>query len=296
MKPRNYKIKYWESPFIFFLFIAFFTGLLVYIKKPSFQMETQFPISLFLGGLIIFLTGYIVFFSYRKILESKQVESELQAIAAHQLRTPLSAFKWTLEVIERELKDMQLNDTLQHSLVKLHQSIEVMKRAIDLFLTTSRVELGGISLKKEKFSLSELTKKELFEMSEYAKAFRVGFIFNDPQISSNLTADKELISIVIKNLLDNAIRYTPPDNQITIQIQKENSSSLRWALSHPDIIGISKNEEKYIFTKFPHIHDKKSGAGLGLYISKNIIDICGGKIGFSSKDKITSFWFSLPAA
>lgn len=281
------------TTFILFLVlviaVVFLIGLLVYLASFNFS-----GISVLAGTLLIIIIGYLVFLSYSKIAEAWRVESELQAIAAHQLRTPLSTFRWTVEVIERELKDIPLSDTIEHSLVKLHQSMEVMKRAIDLFLTTSRVEVGRISFKKEKFSLSELTKKELFDMFEYAQAFRVSFAFNPPQFPSELTADKELIAIVIKNLLDNAIRFTPPDNKITVQIQKENNSSLRWELSHPDIIGISKNEEKYIFTKFPHIHDKKSGTGLGLYICKNIIDICGGKIGFSSKDKITSFWFVLP--
>lgn len=282
---------------VFILFLALITaamfliGLLVYLASFNFS-----GISVLAGALLIIIIGYIVFLSYRKITEALRVESELQAIAAHQLRTPLSTFRWTVEVIERELKDTPLSDIIEHSLVKLHQSMEVMKRAIDLFLTTGRVEIGKISLKKEKFSLSELTKNELFDMSEYAKAFGVNFAFKPPEFSYDLVSDKELISVVIKNLLDNAIRFTPPDNQITVKIQKENNSSLRLTLSHPDIVGISKNEERNIFSKFPHLHDKKSGMGLGLYICKNIIDILGGKIGFSSKDKITSFWFSLPTA
>jgi len=126
----------------------------------------------------------------------------------------------------------------------------------------------------------------------------------------NVYADVSEIKIVIENLLENAIYYSKPKGTITIKIKYEEHPVFFYKFGlkekkfvyfeiKDDGIGISKNEQKYIFQKFFRTEEAKKtntkGSGLGLYIAKSIVERNGGKIMFSSEEnKGSVFWFILP--
>jgi len=110
--------------------------------------------------------------------------------------------------------------------------------------------------------------------------------------------DIEKITLVIKNLIENAIHYTPSGGEITVRVERQDKEVL---FSVQDTgVGIPKDQQKRVFTRFFRganvIKMETEGTGLGLFISKNIVEAHGGKIWFKSKEnKGSTFFFTLPA-
>jgi len=113
-----------------------------------------------------------------------------------------------------------------------------------------------------------------------------------------ISADPERTEMVIRNLIDNAIRYTANSGNIKIRISRAGNSFVRWAI-HDEGIGITPHERRRIFDKFfrgrKAMLRQTEGSGVGLYAARAIIDAAGGKLGFSSEpEKGSEFWFTLP--
>jgi signal transduction histidine kinase len=172
-----------------------------------------------------------------------------------------------------------------------------MKDLVKDLLIVSRIESARLFLKKEEFSLEELTREIVKEFEPFARASNCEIEFFAEQNLPKIFGDRYQIRQVIENLLDNAIRYTKGKGKVKIRIKSEKN------FVHFEIedngVGIPKEDQKFIFQKFFRASNvlkyKTQGTGLGLYISKAIIERSGGKIGFKSQEGVGStFWFKLP--
>ena len=233
--------------------------------------------------------------SREKLIE--QMKTEFVSIAAHQLRTPLSAIKWSISLLKEKIKgDKDAEDLLE----KLNQSNERMIRLIDDLLNVTRIEEGRYIYKPVPRDIVQIIESVIVLRVEAAKRKGIDFSFNKPKEKiPEVKVDEEKISIVIQNLVENAINYTPSGGKILVSIiyQKETQEIL---VEVKDTgIGIPKSEQQRVFSKFFRgtnaIKNETEGTGLGLFIAKNIIEAHGGKIWFKSeKDKGTTFYFTLP--
>jgi signal transduction histidine kinase len=172
-----------------------------------------------------------------------------------------------------------------------------MKDLVKDLLIVSKIESARLFLKKEEFSLEELTREIIKEFEPFARASNCEIEFFVEQNLPKIFGDRYQIRQVIENLLDNAIRYTKGKGKVKIRIKSEKN------FVHFEIedngVGIPKEDQKFIFQKFFRASNvlkyKTQGTGLGLYISKAIIERSGGKIGFKSQEGVGStFWFKLP--
>ena len=152
--------------------------------------------------------------------------------------------------------------------------------------------------KYEKVNLAPIIEDKIREDGEKIKNQNVSVSFNKPEEEGVfVNGDKDKLSEVIENLLDNAIKYTPKGGKVEVVLEK-NKNSARVSVVDAGM-GILEEEAPHVFEKFfrgeqaKNIH--KEGSGLGLFIVKNIIERHKGEVGFTAnKDKGTTFFFTLP--
>jgi signal transduction histidine kinase len=164
-------------------------------------------------------------------------------------------------------------------------------------LIVSQIESGKLPQKKEEFSLEDLTLEIIKEFSSLAQKNGVQINHSFGAKLPLISANKYQIRQVIENLLDNAIRYSREKGVVEIKIERKGKKVYFEVKDNG--VGIPKEEQKYIFQKFFRAKNIKRyqtiGTGLGLYISKALVERSGGKIGFFSQEgKGSTFWFTLP--
>ncbi len=232
---------------------------------------------------------------YREMDEAK---SHFVSIAAHQLRTPLSAIKWALHMILSG--DAGKVSAKQKPLIA--QSLESAKRIITLvgdLLDVARIESGQIMYRFELFSPEALVNVLISEASPRAKEKGVSLSFVcKTKPFPEATGDWENLIMALQSILENAINYTEARGHITVSLK--NKDDIHYQVSFADDgIGIPENQQQMIFQKFFRgnnaIRKQIAGTGIALYITSKIIEAHGGTIEVQSKEnKGTTFVVTLP--
>lgn len=215
-------------------------------------------------------------------------------IAAHELRTPVTAFSLLLELTQRKLE--QRGGTVEVSTVqRLRGQAERLSRLVVDLLDVSRLERGGLSLRREPTDMVHLVFECLEDFRLRAPDRLLSFFKPERPISSSV--DQARIHQVLANLLDNTIKYTPDTTPVEVRVE-ETGHGLR--VSVRDFGGgICKELQEELFSPFTRgasdQEGRASGLGLGLYICRGIVELHGGTIGVSSKEGSGStFSFELP--
>jgi len=233
-----------------------------------------------------------------KIIE--RLKTEFVSIAAHQLRTPLSAIKWTLRMI----LDGDLGKVPQEQrkfLEGTYGSNERMIKLINDLLNVTRIEEGRFLYDIQSQDIIEIVRKVIDPLKEIAKRKKVKFSFKAPKREMpRVRVDSEKISLAIQNLVDNAIHYTKSGGEIKVSLRYSKKEKQILFSVKDTGIGIPKEQQKRVFTRFFRaanaVRAETEGTGLGLFIAKNIVKAHEGKIWFESVEgKGTTFYFSLRA-
>ncbi|MDP4008581.1 MAG: HAMP domain-containing sensor histidine kinase [Candidatus Peregrinibacteria bacterium] len=233
--------------------------------------------------------------------EIKKVEIALISTISHQLRTPLSGIKWFLEMLMKGNLDPKKQKELLHD---AHQSNERMIILVNDLLNISKVKSGQLLIDPKATDIFKLTKDIISEITPTIKRKGTKIELIKPSKSlAKTNTDPELIRQVIINLISNAIKYCPK-GLIKIEITPK-EKGIQFKISDNGV-GIPKSQQKKIFEEFFRadnaIEAEIDGSGLGLYLSKCIIEASGGKIWFDSKTKKETknnehgscFYFTLP--
>jgi len=239
----------------------------------------------------------------RDITREKTVErlkTEFVSISAHQLRTPLSAVKWTLKMLlEGDLGE--ISDEQRKFLEKTYKSNQRMIHLINDLLNVTRIEEGRFLYNIKSQDIIKIAQEIVASSGAMAERKKIDLKFQKPKDKIlEARIDIEKINIVFQNLVDNAIHYTKNNGKVKVSVKylKDKNSIL---VSVEDTgIGIPKNQQKRIFKRFfrgvDAVKMETVGTGLGLFIAKNIIEAHGGKIWFESvENKGTTFYFTIPA-
>lgn len=237
--------------------------------------------------------------AFRDISKEREIDrakTEFVSLASHQLRTPLSATKWSAELLGSE-KTGALNTSQKKLLHNIYISNERMIELVGALLNVSRIDMGTFSIKPIPTDIVALIDAAIAELSFLFKKKKIQLEKKYDQTMPKLEIDPELMRVILQNLLSNALKYTPQQGKITIALaQKEKKLILSIADTG---YGIPKNQQEKIFTKLfraDNIRTKETeGTGLGLYIVKSIIDKTDGKIWFESEEnKGSAFHIALP--
>ncbi len=237
----------------------------------------------------------------RDITEEKSLErkkSEFISIAAHQLRTPLSGIKWTLNMMVNEELG-PLSDDQKVFLLKLQESNDRMIHLVNDLLQADRLETDKTEYTFEKVDFGSMAKNISEDLKITAKNNGLNLYVSVKQNNDlSVYGDKEKLHSVIQNLVDNAIKYTLKGGSINVSC--ETNKERRVMLSVSDTgIGIIKSQQEKIFGRFFRgsnaLKIKTDGTGLGLYIVKQIVERHGGSVSFESTEGIGSrFVVTLP--
>jgi signal transduction histidine kinase len=250
---------------------------------------------------------------YEKLMASERMEKEFINLAAHELRTPAQAI---LGYTELAMTEYNNNDTIDNEkggyLTAVHRNALRLQRLTKEILDVARIESNTLKLNKDRFDLVESINEVIHDIAHAQLINKTKnnteIVFNKPDRELFITADRVRINEVITNLLSNAINTTKDNGKITISTRlvesakhdtynnnnNMNNNKTCVIVSIKDNgTGIDPEIESKLFTKF--VTKSESGLGLGLYISRCIIEAHGGKIwGENNKDEEgATFTFSL---
>jgi len=226
------------------------------------------------------------------------LKSEFVSIASHQLRTPLSIVKWILKMtLDGDLGEQ--NEEQQEFLRKAYTSNERMIDLVNDLLNVSRLEEGRMEFHIIEFQLDELLK-------EVIDQYKVLFVQKGIAIKTKfkgakgvvIKGDREKLSLVFTNLVDNAVKFTRKGGSVTLSITREKNKDVSVSIADTGM-GIDEKDRGKLFTKFFRSDTAKrmqtEGSGLGLFIAKSIMYKHNGKITVTSQlGKGTTFVCTLP--
>jgi len=231
---------------------------------------------------------------YEKVKESEKMKSEFINIAAHELRTPIQPILGLTDIIYSKIKDEELHELLDI----IMRNAKRLKRLTDNLLDITKIEGRSLMLNKEKFNLNILISEVLKDYVNKQKnqpKLEIAYDFKHKE-DIIVEADRDRLSQVIHNLLDNALKFTIHNRQMIFVIIDKKKDGKEIIVSVKDTgEGISDKILSKLFTKFA-TSDQTTGTGLGLYICKNIIEAHGGRISAenNSDGKGATFRFTLP--
>jgi len=251
------------------------------------------------------------------VTSSKQIEKlkdEFVSVVSHELRTPLTAIKGytqhLLRRIERRLREARRTQPLDGSpAIEPPESYDLrslnivqsqaghLERLVNDLLDQSRVQWGQLRLDYSTFYLADVLSERVYLAQTSADQHTISLDVQVPD--SKIVADRLRIGQVVGNILDNAVKYSPQGGQVKVQLQEFEGDYLVSVIDQG--IGVNPEYLDHIFERFYRVRNitnrQYSGIGLGLYVTKAIIESHGGRIWYTSNQGIGStFHFTLPLA
>lgn len=224
--------------------------------------------------------------------EVDQLKSSLVSVVSHELRTPLTMIQGFSELLlDREVGREQSVEAL----TQIHTSAQRLARLIDDLLSVSRIDSGSIGLDLDAVDVVELVDRVT---ADFAASGRELIIKADRDLPL-VTADPDKTQQILTNLVSNAVKYSENGTPISLQIRHARDE-VQVAVSDRGI-GLSPDEQAQLFQKFFRADNSdvrnRPGTGLGLYITKNLVELQGGRICVTSeRGRGSTFSFTMPVA
>jgi len=298
-QAKEYGLRIWQTPGFLLILIAL-SGIMLmiaaYFITSSYFKHEYFIIFESVVATIILVICYAVVRITDEIVKLNKMKNEFVSVASHQLRTPLSAIRWETELLLSKFKK-GLNEKQVKNIETISMLSNRMTRLVSDLLDVARIDQNRLVLKKEPVDLVKIIKEEIMETAPIAKARNIEVLFVPKKNVPKVVGDAEKIESALENLLRNSLKYTTNRGKIEIRISKKDDFLVTSIKDNG--VGIPEEQIERVFEKFFRsdnaVKYQTEGTGLGLYITKNIIEQSGGKIWFQSVENLGSiFSFSLP--
>jgi signal transduction histidine kinase len=237
--------------------------------------------------------------SNKKLVELDRLKSQFLSHVSHELRTPLTSIKGFTENMRAGLAG-PLGEKQDRYLERIRENTERLTRMIADLLDLSRIEAGKIELALGPVALPQAVGEVVEQLRPLAVEKRHRLDLHSAVADLAIRADRDRLSQILTNLIDNAIKYTPEGGSITVRIAQQ---SPRWAkISVIDTgVGIPAEALSRVFDPFfragHSIEGRAKGLGLGLSIVKNLVELHGGKVTVeSAPSRGSAFHILLPAS
>ena len=229
--------------------------------------------------------------------EIDQMKSDFISLVSHELRTPLTSIIGFVSFI-LDGKAGAINDRQRNSLARVQRQSKRLAALINDLLDISRIESGRIQMEQESISLLEIVTQRLEEIRPQADEKSIRLVLTAPESIPDILGDEARMGQVFTNLIGNAIKFTPNNGEVSVKVEADGN------LLHVEVIdtgpGIPAEERQKIFDKFYQLSDistrQQGGSGLGLSITKSIVEAHGGKLWIDdgNQGKGSNFQFVLP--
>lgn len=211
-----------------------------------------------------------------ELLEAVATRDEFLSVAAHELKTPVTSLRGFAQLLLRDTR-RKLNispERLEFALDAIELQTAKLSQLVERLLDTAQIEAGKLRIEPARTDLVGLVHSALAQQSGSNHTF----VFDGPKHLEAMI-DPVRFEQAITNLLDNAVKFSPQGGIVTVQLEHSDNGSIRLSITDPGI-GIPSGQREHIFERFHQAHDERhlSGIGLGLFITREIVQLHGGFI------------------
>lgn len=225
---------------------------------------------------------------YNKIKEVDKMKDEFISMASHELRTPVTIIKGYIEMILEESSKNGLNKSAKDYLTIINSSTKRLGDLIEDLLNVSRIEQGRLKIEMKDFKIIPIIDSTIKEINPQAKekGLSLNFIYDD-KVNDLIKIDEDKLKQILINIIGNSIKYTEKGS-IDVKISNKNNNLI---LAIKDTgIGMSAKARSRLFEKFYRVINDKTenivGTGLGLWITKQIVEAMKGTISIDSIESV----------
>jgi PAS domain S-box-containing protein len=231
----------------------------------------------------------------KKLEDLDQLKTLSISVATHELRSPLTAMKAYLDNLFEGVAG-ELPEKISYYLSRIRHNTDRVIRLVNMFLDISCIEAGHMQLEFDTLSVSEVIGDVVRDFECVSRNKEIA-IYASPIIDAPVRADRQRIEQVLLNLLHNALKFTPPGGEIVVQSHKTDHQTVTITVADTGC-GVPPGHEEKVFLKFHRAPSTvQEGAGLGLAVSKSLVELHGGKIWVESEPgRGSKFSFTLPVA
>jgi signal transduction histidine kinase/HAMP domain-containing protein len=234
----------------------------------------------------------IVLQDVTRLVRFDELKNDLVATVAHEFRTPLTSLRMAIHLLVEGTVG-GINERQADLLYAAREDCERLQGIVDDLLDLSRIQAGKVEVQPAPISSKALVEGAVANRSGAASDAGIGLVAEIGEPVLPVLADPERISLVLDNLIGNALRHTPASGQVVVRAQPQ-PAHVRFEVEDQGE-GIAPEYRQRIFEKFFRIPGTRGeGIGLGLYISREIVQAHGGEMGVESEPgKGSRFWFTL---
>lgn len=243
----------------------------------------------------------IVLSDVTELARLDEMRMDFVAAASHELRTPLTTLRMMLSLLSESssARSAHEEEMLRTALAGCDQ----LGQTVDAMLELAHAETGNIRLRRERFTVAALAKETLASLSTRARDAEVTMPIRDESNGATVEGDIARLFVVLSNVVSNALKYSPPESRIDVCL-RDVGESVEVAVTDEGP-GVPAEYRERVFEKYFRVEHQKDGhepshgprgAGMGLYLCRQIVEAHGGTIGCSAGDggKGTKITLSLP--
>jgi two-component system phosphate regulon sensor histidine kinase PhoR len=300
---RRYGVPLFQCPHFLFVImggIIIVSSLFTYAVGIRYVEDPQLvALGVLFLAFILLVVGFSIVQGFERLAEASRLKSEFISIVSHQLRTPLTNLRWSSDMLLSGRLDGITEKQKEYFRI-IDENTARMNGLVQDLLMVSRIEQGRLPKHPQEIFLPTFIQDIMkrFEHSAEVSQIRVALHGNSDNADiQKVVTDPSQLKIIIENLIENAIRYSVPGGEVNITISKRNND-IKIEVQDTGI-GIPAQDQKFIFQKFFRADNARTqqptGTGLGLHITKMLVQNLGGQIGFySQENKGSTFWFTIP--